>query len=93
MRRITALVFALAVAAVALDSPLFCVDGCDGNDIDHAQTTRVPCGSCVTCQAGSLPEAGLTPALSLVHMQVKLIDQLPPIAPPANAIDHPPRIS
>jgi hypothetical protein len=91
VRRMLAFVVALGVTAVAWDSPLFCADGCDRSDTAHHDTTHVPCGSCVTCQSGSLPETRTDVAPSLRLIDIAVRDHLAPLTPRSKAIEHPPR--
>jgi len=86
-----ALVFALAMIALAMDSALFCTDGCDRDDVAHHQTTRVPCGGCVTCQSGSLPEVGSAAHPRAVVATIAPHDRFPPLAGQSTPIERPPR--
>ena len=86
-----ALVFAVAMTALAMDSALFCTDGCDRDDVARHQTTRVPCGGCVTCQSGSLPESGSTAHPRAVVAAITHRDHFPPLAGQSTPIEHPPR--
>jgi len=86
-----ALVFAVAMMALALDSARFCTDGCDGDDVAHHQTNRVPCGGCVTCQSGSLPESGSAAQPQPVVVAIAPRDRFPPLAGQSTPIEHPPR--
>jgi len=86
-----ALVFALAMTTLALDSALFCADGCDRDEIAHHQTNRVPCGGCVTCQSGSLPESGTAAPPPLVAADIAPRPQLPSLNGQSSKIEHPPR--
>jgi hypothetical protein len=86
-----AFVLIVAVAAIALDSSLFCVDGCDRNDAASHQTTQVPCASCVTCQPTSLPETRIDVAPPLTRIDVAVRDSFAPLSHRSTVIEHPPR--
>jgi hypothetical protein len=86
-----ALVFALAMMALALDGALFCTDGCDRDEVAHHQTTRIPCAGCATCQTGSMPELSSPGPQQLVVADILPRDQLPPLTGQSTRIEHPPR--
>ena len=91
MVRALALILALALAVIAVDSPLFCVDGCDWSETAHHQGAPVTCGSCVTCQTGTIPEARVEPGPLLIATTFASCDEERPVSPSTDSVEHPPR--
>ena len=91
MVRALALILVLTLAAIASDSPLFCVDGCDRSESAYHHEAPVPCGSCVTCQPGAIPEARIEPGPPLFAIAFSSSDEDRPLSPSTDSLEHPPR--
>ncbi len=90
--RTAALLLVLAIGAIALDRPLFCVDGCDQRDAEAHHSAPVPCGGCATCQTARLPESQIELDRLSVSILVILTFERRPPSVVTNGVDHPPRV-
>ncbi len=89
--RTAALLLAVALTMIALDRPLFCVDGCDvGATQSHDAPSR-PCGSCATCHASVVPDTPVTPCYQTGSVAVVALTTIEPVPLHVIDVDHPPR--